>query len=706
MTDLITDIQSLIVKPDVERLYKVHDRKELVYIEDGFINIDETRLDLFDYGKKELLPYEPDLTDVRDFLEAKIIHWDIETTGGIIQGSQEIDYVNHQIALIGIMNERGEYRIYDALEDETFAILMFFEVLKNKLPDILNIYNGFFFDIRFIIGRCNILGIKHPFWKPIDEDGYFVKKRRSVVQMNNRVVEYEVAYLNIEKPDGSRHHCAIIDSFHEVLAWDFVKRKLTGYRLKDAPYQMGLVDEEIIDLEYPEMLECYDNWEDWGREKMTKYLISDLKLTKALGDFLLPAIWYQQMLLDWKLQSLASSGNGSKWNYIVKNFYESLGYQHPESSQKLRYKGAYTLAIAGLFGSDEEEVCKVDVESLYPGTMDLYQICSDKDPLMFALSVLKYLKDNRIALKRIADEDPQADQKQGVMKVLINSAYGQLAAMGIEYNDYIAAAFVTAYARGIFRVMLRRAREFGATLLTCDTDGICVLVKKGQSEAFKDYVQKGLPGQDTNKPIKIELEWVAKKLFIPSTDRANLDMTLLGEDDNDGYLRPGLKKNYIIVFKEKKKISKKTGEEIITIKENSVKANGLYRKRNRYKLEKECHPTLVELIATKGVLAARKWYRETRLQLVNQTYPLEKLSVTRKISAKEVNIIKQGVGISGEVVTIWKSHDIQVLSPKTGKPLKSKAIKGWTNKGEKELIDWQHYIEKFDAMFYEVIQYC
>jgi DNA polymerase, archaea type len=706
------------------KLFNCENRRELAFIEDGYINIDETQLDLFDYYKGEIKNWKPKNYDIAPYKKLKTVAWDIETTGGLLPGNKGIDAVNHSITLIGVKNEKGKSLMWDALTDERYAIEQFFDMLQKKKPDILYGHNIFYFDLPFIIKRCKVLGIKCPFWIPPYDPKYdnkinrtpvpfghtagqrpkYASKTRSTCQVGSKAIEYTPVWLTIfDYETGEKHHCAIIDTYHEVLAWDFVKRSLTGYRLKEAPVQMELTKEEVIDLEYSEMLEQYKIWEEGGRHTMMQYLESDLHLTKTLGDYLFPSIYYQKMFLDWKLQSLASSGNGSKWNCLIRESYPSdyVAKNNIVSFLKHRFKGAYTLAFAGLFGGKKKgkEVCKIDVASLYPTVMLLYGIHSIKDKFGLQLAILKWLRNERLTLKHLAETtgDVDADQMQGVMKILINSGYGSLGTQGIEFNDYVAAALVTAYARGIFRILINSAKEYGGQLVSCDTDGIIVSVDTGKSQELTDYIQNRLPGKGTDFPITIELEWVAKTVFVPESDKQVFDITLV--DPEEGFVRAGLKKNYIIVMKEK---LRKDGS--VKTPDGKLKYNGKYRKRDRSKFDKTNQPEMVRLYAQEGEKAVRLYYRESMKKLNSRKYQPSELKITRKIRQGEKNLVRQGIGKEHDFVTIWKSFNTYKIGKK-GTELKAVEIDGWTKDFDPEMIDWDFYKNKLTADFEEIMRY-
>lgn len=599
----------------LSKLYGVHNNRELI-VKTGDIKtgiryeIDEDKLDLFSYYTKPIPDWKPQ-AKVKPYSELTKIFLDIETAG--------LDPNKHRIFLIGLMNERGDTLTIKA-ENEAVCLSRLFRALVDKNPDILATFNGFEFDLPFIIRRCEILGVPHPF---------YVRPQKTVfrtAQLFGKPVEYNAIYLK-------NSSCAIIDLYHQVLAWDFVARKLTSHSLKQSALQMGLRKEARLELLYEEMLECWENREEDGSlNKLEEYLEYDLEDTKLLGDRLIPSIYYQKLFLpEWKLQSLSTSGNGTKWHNILDNEYRQLIFKLANYYQKanellpenrinladvrskiksdapVKFQGGLTFAVAGFF----RNVFKIDVNSLYPSIILLYGLCSNKDSFGVMLMILKYMRLERLRLKDLAEDDPEADQMQGAMKVMINSAYGMLGTTGIGFNDYEAAALVTAYGRAILKLMMKKVNEYGGYVIEADTDGLCITCPPGKEREIWEKVNNAMP-----EGISIAFEWTAKSFFVPPKTKNSTE---------------GLKKNYIIVYSEDK-----------------IKANGKYRKRDKHILERTFQPELIKRLTFKGKASAQYFYDDIVEQLMLHEYPLENLIVKRKIRVNEKTLVELGLGQPGE----------------------------------------------------------
>ncbi|QVQ57074.1 DNA polymerase [Anabaena phage Elbi] len=618
-------------------------------IENGSIVIDDDSLNLFSYYEDNIPDWQPN-ADIKPFSELTRLGVDIETTG--------TDPARDRITLIGIYNERGKYHIFQN-EDERKMLASFIATLNAKKPDILEGFYHIEFDLKFIIKRCELLGVSHPF--------SIAKKETTIRTAQQFGKPFTFYHVWVKYEDAPRdQHTAVIDLYPAVLQWDFVKRKLTKYTLKQCVLQMGLRKEARTELTYSQMMEEWENREENNLSLLKEYLQFDLEDTKMLGDFLLPAIYYQKLFIpDWKLQSIATAGFGSKWNDILKNEYvlDPL----PASDTKKFFQGGLTDSINGFF----KNVIKIDVASLYPSIMLTYGVCSSKDYRKVTLSILKYMRNKRLEAKAIANdsgalesEKRESDNMSGAMKLFLNACYGSLSTQGIEYNDFVAGALVTAYGRKILRLMMSAVESFGSTCISCDTDGIYIHVKEGKEVDCFKHVQAALP-----EGIVIENELHAKAFYSPPRS--------LSDDDDEG-----LRKNYIIFYHDGK-----------------YKATGKFRKRDKSILEKTFTPIFLQkyLISPES---AEQYFREILYSMIHGEYPVSDLAITRKIRKGEKSLVEQGLGREGDQVTIYRTED-EVLYGKRGQALKNKKAR-WTADG---VCNYEPYIQMIKEQ-YEEIKHC
>ena len=201
------------ITPEIEKNLTQFNARSIVQIEGNRIIIDENKLDLFSYFDQELKPWKPKV-NLPPYSSLTQLQLDIETTG--------LDPETCRVVLIGLMNERGVPLIIDCLHNEKTGLLQFLDVLNKKKPELLNTFNGFKFDLPFLIRRMEMYGIKHPFTVNMKREKCF-----KVAQMFGQPTIYNDIYLKIAGKDVT-----IIDLYHQVLAWDFVARKLTKYSLR------------------------------------------------------------------------------------------------------------------------------------------------------------------------------------------------------------------------------------------------------------------------------------------------------------------------------------------------------------------------------------------------------------------------------------------------------------------------------------------
>lgn len=576
----------------------------LFTIQKNKLSVNDNLLDIYASNDKLIPDWQP-TKEIGSINDIKIWFFDIETTG--------IDPNLNQVKMIGNMLNNGKILIFNWLEFSEIEMLQtFFIMLEKVKPDVLTGHNIWKFDIPFIIRRCQILGIKHPFW------GGKEKIFRTAQDFGKPTI-FNQYWLKF-----NGHTINIIDTMLQTKSKDFVERKLISYSLKSIPIDWGLREKtDRLELDYTELLECYNSN---NTQKITEYLIDDLKDTALIFDRIFPEIFYQTLFLDWKLQSIATSGNGSKWNTILKEFYP---YEQIKPEDKLSFDGGYTWGKAGIFHNIE----KLDVSSLYPSIMLRYGIHSKKDYKGYQLRILKYLTTERLRLKKLKD-DKNAQDMSNALKIFINSSYGFLGVTGLEFNDMQAAALVTAYGRVIVKKMRDVITSAGSECVEIDTDGILYQLNKNNGEDIRKIVQDNLPSGIVIDREKFGKEYGAKLLFVPP------------QKNNDDDENNGLKKNYIIVSNDK------------TI------AKGRYAKRNVCKLEREFQVKFLELYVN-SKNDAIKYYKEIIRKIKEGRLEIEDIKIKRKAKSNEKKVYELGLVDSDGVCEYYMIPTLIVMTTKT-----------------------------------------
>jgi DNA polymerase elongation subunit (family B) len=124
--------------------------------------------------------------------------------------------------------------------------------------------------------------------------------------------------------------------------------------------------------------------------------------------------------------------------------------------------------------------------------MRAYRIGPARDHLGAMLALVDRLVELRLAAKASARAAPPGSAERytqealsAAMKLVVNSAYGYLAAGGglTRFADVHAANEVTRHGRETLQLMCRALAARGVTLLEADTDGVYFAVPEGWTEA-------------------------------------------------------------------------------------------------------------------------------------------------------------------------------------------------------------------------------
>jgi DNA polymerase elongation subunit (family B) len=161
---------------------------------------------------------------------------------------------------------------------------------------------------------------------------------------------------------------------------------------------------------------------------------------------------------------------------------------HNASRQAPHTGAALHLFAAGI----ARRVVKADVASLYPSLMRAYRIGPSRDYLGAMISLVDRLVDQRLEAKsRAKAAEPGSAERyihegtSAAMKLVVNSAYGYLAAGGglTRFADVDAANEVTRRGRETLALICRELDARGVTLLEGDTDGVYFSVPDDWTEA-------------------------------------------------------------------------------------------------------------------------------------------------------------------------------------------------------------------------------
>ena len=241
--------------------------------------------------------------------------------------------------------------------------------------------------------------------------------------------------------------------------------------------------------------------------------------------------------------------------------------------------------------------------------------------------------------------DKAAGFQQEALKILVNGSFGFFGTGFYSWNDYEAAALITAYGRKILSLMVEVVESHEGNVIEIDSDG--VFFSHTDPRAVSNAVADALP-----TGIEIELELINYGMYVPKA------------------------KNYVLVSPQGK-----------------MSVKGIFRKRNRYPLEKEFPIEYIRLYFTQNKQTAEDYYQQVRQSIVDRSIPVKELTVTRKIAKNATTLVNLGIGEIGERVSYWITKG-QAYHKKTGKPNKPVPI---PTKNEDY---WsEHYVNAIDKIY-------
>ena len=580
------------------------------------MNVDLDRLSL-DFQPLTSIPQWEPTARVKPYESLSKVYIDIETTGL----NPSVD----RVLMVGLLLDGATTIITDP--DERTLLDKAIAYLNRHKPDCLIGHNLFNFDIPFLMERSRLRVIPHPFRRGGKTS------RITASSVNGKPIEFTPIYWN---------GVNILDTYQQIAVWDKQAAKLDRYDLKSSVIALGLRDDRRLELSVNEIRSC---WESGDTDTIESYLKFDLDDTKLLADFLLPVVYYQLAYVPaLTFQQIAISSPALKAQKIHQGLLPQLD---PVADEPLKFEGGKVeLVSPGL----HHQVAKIDVSSLYPSIMLRYGICSRKDTENKFLGAMAYMVSERLRLKDLAKSgDKSASFQEKSLKILINGAYGFMGTGFYTFNDYGAAALVTAYGRKILDLMVDVVTSHGGTVIETDTDG--VIFSHDDPDTVKIAVSRSLPSG-----ITIDLELAGCGLYAPKA------------------------KNYVIVHPDGK----------TTVK-------GLFRKRSRYPLENRFPIEFLKLYFMDSPAQAEDYHQQTRSLLIDRRIDVEDLTITRKIGSAEKNLVELGIGKPGDRVSYWYQKHTRTHA-KTGRPLKPRPIE--TNSGE-YWVDY--YVGELDAVYRSII---
>jgi DNA polymerase, archaea type len=407
------------------------------------------------------------------FTDLRRLQFDLETQG--------LNPHTGRMFMVSVRDPSGVVQVLEIREitdaGEAALIRELCDLIRECDPDVIENHNLHGFDLPFLNRRAQRLGVPLPLGR-IGPPGF----RQRAASRGILPSEQDSARVRLVIPGRE-----LIDTLDAVWRYDFSTRELPSHGLKPVAKHFGIAapDREMIrgDLVYSTFLEDPD--------RVRRYASADVEEVSALARLLGGSAFALARMAPRRYERLADAGaaTGVIDPLLVRAYLHSGAAlpAHNASRQDPHSGAALYLFAAGA----AERVVKADVASLYPSLMRSFRISPKRDNLGALLSMVDRLVDLRLDAKARARAEAAGSAERhlhegtsAAMKLVVNSAYGYLAAGGglTRFADVDAANEVTRRGRETLALICRELDARGVTLLEADTDGVYFAVPQSWSD--------------------------------------------------------------------------------------------------------------------------------------------------------------------------------------------------------------------------------
>ena len=390
-----------------------------------------------------------------EYADLTRLQFDLETTGLNADAGG-------RIFMIAVRDSSGFEALLEGDEAQMLRDLV--SIVQTRDPDVLENHNLCGFDLPFLETRGRALGV--------------------------RLVLGRVGHaLRRESPKGrwSAGGRELIDTLDAVWRHDFVTRELPSHGLKAVAKHFGLSAPSRVYIPGAEIAATYAR----DPEQVRAYALEDVREVDRLSQRLLPATFALTKLAPRKYERVSSAGTATgilepllvraylrASHALPRSAHAHLPHPHEGGAVQLFQRGVARNAV------------KADIASLYPSIMRVHRIGPRCDTLEVLLELVEQMTKTRLEFKKIAKsvardhaDFAHADAMQAALKLIINSAYGYLAAGDMAlFADRAAADQITLTGRRILETVVTGLRTHGVTLLEADTDGVFFSLPDGVNE--------------------------------------------------------------------------------------------------------------------------------------------------------------------------------------------------------------------------------
>ncbi len=409
-----------------------------------------------------------------DFDQLRRMQFDLETTG--------LDPQRDRIFMVAVRDHSGETELLEVSGDgdaaEADLIRRLVAKVREADPDVIENHNLHGFDLPFLDARARTLGVPLELGR-IGPPGL----RQRAARRGTTGGSDSGRRVRFVAPGRE-----LIDTLDAVLRYDFATREMPNHGLKAVARHLGIArqDREYIRGDQIHAVYLRDP------ERVRRYAAGDVEEVAGLARMLGGAAFALAQMTPRRYERLADAGAATGViDPLLVRAYLRAGMALP--AHRPGDGTPHSGAALHLFATGvARRVVKADVASLYPSLMRAYRIGPARDTLGALLVLVDRLVERRLSAKASARAAPAGsaeryahDAMSAAMKLVVNSAYGYLAAGGdlTRFADVHAANQVTRHGRETLEMMCRELAARGVTLLEADTDGVYFAVPEGWGEA-------------------------------------------------------------------------------------------------------------------------------------------------------------------------------------------------------------------------------
>ena len=402
------------------------------------------------------------------------LQFDLETTG--------LDARRDRIFMVSIRYHTGDTEVLEAAGDDAAAEAALIRQLTERVraadPDVIENHNLHGFDLPFLDRRARTLGVSLSLGR-IGGPGLGRRAARSGAPAGDADDGRRVRFVAPGRE--------LIDTLDAVRRHDRSTRDLPGHGLKAVAKHLGIA---APDREYIPGDRIYTTYRT-DPERVRRYATDDVREVAELSRMLGGATYALAQMAPRRYERLADAGAATGViDPMLVRAYIRAGQALPahEAGDGTPHSGA----ALHLFATGvAHRVVKADVASLYPSLMRAYRIGPSRDRLGALLALVDGLVERRLEAKARARAAPPGsaerhshDAMAAALKIVVNSAYGYLAAGGelTRFADVHAANEVTRRGREVLALLCRELAARGVTLLEADTDGVYFAVPRAWTE--------------------------------------------------------------------------------------------------------------------------------------------------------------------------------------------------------------------------------